>query len=113
MNAVAAEQAGVLHVPPAHVDPAPHTTPQSPQLAGSVSTFTQVLPHTRVPAGVVRGPQVPVESPVFASVHPWHDRLHAAEQQTPSLEQKPDAHSPAAAQAAPVAFLTAHAVPAQ
>src|SRR6185369_14080593 len=54
--------------------PAAHATPQAPQLAGSVLMLTQALLQTAVPAGVRRGPQVPVARPVLALVQPWHDR---------------------------------------
>jgi len=87
--------------------------PQAPQLAGSVLMFTQALLHTAVPAGVSRGPHVPVARPVFAIVHPWHDSPHVLEQQTPSEEQELLAHWFAAVHAVPVAFLATHAVPEQ
>src|SRR6185369_17820133 len=74
---------------------------------------TQALLQTAVPAGVRRGAQVPVATPVLALVQPWHDRPHAPEQQTPSEEQKPLAHSRAAAQVVPVVFLATQAVPEQ
>jgi hypothetical protein len=113
MTAAAAVHAGVPHTPPLHAEPGAHTTPQPPQFAGSVSLLTHALLHTAVPAGAVRGPQVPVARPVLASVQPWHDSAHGPEQHTPSDEHELLVHSRAAAQATPSAFLGTQVVPEQ
>jgi hypothetical protein len=103
----------LVQVPLVQVAPAPQAWPQVPQLAGSVSVFTHMLLQTLVPAGVVLGPHVPFARPVLALLQPWQDRLHAPEQQTPSVEQKPLTHWVAAVQVVPVAFLGTHVLPEQ
>jgi hypothetical protein len=113
MTAAAAVQAGVPHTPPLHAEPAAHATPQPPQFTGSVSLLTHALLHTAVPAGAVRGPQVPVARPVLASVQAWHDSAHAPEQHTPSDEHELLVHSCAVAQVTPSAFRGTHVVPEQ
>jgi hypothetical protein len=103
----------LLQVPLLHVAPLAQARPQTPQLAASVSVFVQALLQTALPAGAVRGPQVPVARPVFALLHPWQERPHCPAQQIPSLEQNPLAHWVAAVQVVPVAFLTTQAPVAQ
>ncbi len=86
-------QASALQVPFVQLAPVAHALPHPPQLAGSVSVFTQALLHTLVPVGVVVGPQVPVASPVFAKLQAWQASLHVPEQHTPSVEQALVVHS--------------------
>jgi hypothetical protein len=112
ISALAVEQVE-LQTPFVHVAPLAQGRPQPPQLAGSVSVLVQALLQTALPVGAVRGPQVPVARPVFALLHPWHERLHCPAQQIPSLEQNPLVHWVAAVQVAPVAFLATHAPDAQ
>ena len=40
----------VVHAPPTHTEPGPQLFPHAPQLPRSVSTSTQVPPHTCWPA---------------------------------------------------------------
>jgi len=113
MLALVAEQVGALQTPFEQVAPLAQGLAQPPQLAGSVSVFTQALLQTAVPAGVVVGPQVPLARPVFAELHAWQDNLQVLEQHTPSVEHELLVHSASAAQIAPVAFFGVQTEPAQ
>jgi hypothetical protein len=63
------------------------------------------------------GAQVPVGSPVLASVHPWHANVHAVPQQTASAwvvsEQAPVMHWSLAEHIAPITCCAVHVPDAQ